>query len=144
MIRWGLMRGRPRTATRICPCSINSWKTTASWRSPTLKRNVIGRPFPSHRRWILVLNPPTDRPNDSRCWTCWIGERGDSGFNAPFLLRQHVDEPEQYCHPHDESPNWPGRLSLPDVGVLREVVPRGPAVANDRNVLRLFAKPHSA
>ena len=32
------------------PCSINGSNKTASWRSPTLTKKVIGRPLPSQRK----------------------------------------------------------------------------------------------
>ena len=35
--------------------------TSASW--PPVRRNSTGLPRASTRMWILVLNPPTERPN---------------------------------------------------------------------------------
>src|SRR3954463_6161021 len=45
--------------------SRTSAKAICSWRSPPVKTAVIGRPWPSARRWILVENPPWDRPSAS-------------------------------------------------------------------------------
>src|SRR5215218_3160209 len=63
--RRGRRRGRPRPERGIAPRSRTSAKAICSWRSPPVKTAVIGRPWPSARRWILVENPPWDRPSAS-------------------------------------------------------------------------------
>src|SRR3954471_4129084 len=63
--RRGRRRGRPRPERGIAPRSRTSSKAICSWRSPPVKTAVIGRPWPSARRWILVENPPCERPSAS-------------------------------------------------------------------------------
>src|SRR3954454_17961992 len=63
--RRGRRRGRPRPERGIAPRSRTSSKAICSWRSPPVKTAVMGRPWPSARRWILVENPPCDRPSAS-------------------------------------------------------------------------------
>src|SRR3954471_11100505 len=63
--RRGRRRGRPRPERGIAPRSRTSAKAICSWRSPPVKTAVMGRPWPSARRWILVENPPWDRPSAS-------------------------------------------------------------------------------
>src|SRR6185503_15295262 len=64
--RWAavaLVARRPERG--IAPRSRTCAKAICSWRSPPVKTAVIGRPWPSARRWILVENPPWDRPSAS-------------------------------------------------------------------------------
>ena len=90
LTRFDRKRGRPAPERFTAPCSINCSKTTVSWRSPTVTKNVIGKPLPSQRRWSLVLKPPWERPKASRSCTCLRADSAESGSRGPFLPRPHV------------------------------------------------------
>jgi hypothetical protein len=109
--RLGRKRGRPGLPVRMAPCSVSFSATDSSWRSPGVSKKVTGFPFPSQRMWIFVLNPPWLRPMAS-------------ASGVLFFDRQHVDEPERYCHPQNEFPNPLHRVARPGSGFRRRFCPR--------------------
>jgi hypothetical protein len=63
--RRGRHLGRPGPRRFTAPLSSNMGKMRASCRCPGVNTKVNSWPFPSARRWTLVLNPPWLRPNAS-------------------------------------------------------------------------------
>src|SRR5579884_4056168 len=58
-------RGRLRPGRRIAPRSRTASRAICSWRSPPVSTATRGLPLPSTRRWIVVENPPCERPSAS-------------------------------------------------------------------------------
>lgn len=90
--RLGRSLGRPRPGRLTAPVVIKASKAVASWRCPAVSTRLSGLPWPSARRWILVLNPPRPRPSTSA-----------SGL--VFLPQRHAGGRAQSCHPRSGSPN---------------------------------------
>ena len=91
-MRLGRIFGRPRLGRLTIPVVINASKAVASWRCPAVNTRLIGLPWPSARRWILVLNPPRPRPSAS-------------ASGVVFLPQPHAGGLEQSCHPQSGFPN---------------------------------------
>jgi hypothetical protein len=129
-MRRGRIFGRPRPGRLTAPWLIKASKAVASWRCPAVKSSVMGLPWPSARRWTLVLNPPRPRPSASAA-------------GVVFLPRLHVGGHGQWCHPRSglPSPVPPGHLLQPAVEPVS--APRCQPSASDRSDWRLCSTFHT-
>lgn len=64
--RSGLVRGRPGPGRLILIAFMTAENAKESCRCPAVVTREIGRHRPSAARWILVENPPRERPRASR------------------------------------------------------------------------------
>lgn len=103
---------------RMAPCSSSCSAIVISCCWPGVSKKVIGLPWPSQRRWILVPKPPWLRPKAS----C-------SG--VLFLPQPRADGRAQCSHPQNGSPN-PPRPACPPAPAVRSApdpTPRRPSSA---------------
>ncbi len=120
---------------RTAPVSSRAGRAVLSWRSPPLREKVTGRPWPSARTWILVENPPRERPRAS----LWIPL-----FRRPGGLRRHADERERRCCRQSAGPSRAGpRHRHPPAGLPARAATRLPG-ASGRSGSRRCRTGHSA
>jgi|GEM_PF-6609456 len=111
----GHATGSPLWSASSSSAPSSSWsRTVDSWVWPGVKQKCKGWPTPSQSRWILVDNPPRERPN---AWSS-----GSSG--SLFCLRQtHTLQHEQRCHQYTRVLNRTRPLRQTPPATLQEFGP---------------------